>query len=99
MGNWYTRPVLFVADIERASDFYVGTLGFTEGWRHVEDGVVLVAQVDRAGCEILLSSQWPAKVGGAMLFISLDAAGFTGLRADLMAKGAAVRDGWWATGR
>jgi hypothetical protein len=33
---------------------------------------VWVAQVDRQGCELILSSQWPDKVGKGLMFISLD---------------------------
>ena len=70
MGNeWYSRPVLIVSDIDRSVDFYVRQLGFTQHWR-VEDeeeegGKALVAQVDRPGCELILSSQWPDKVARA----------------------------------
>ena len=35
--RWYTRPVFFVADVNRAARFYVEMLGFEEGW-HVGDG-------------------------------------------------------------
>ena len=31
--RWYTRPVLFVAEIERAAAFYIEKLGFHESWR------------------------------------------------------------------
>jgi len=30
--RWYTRPVLFVADVNRALGFYVDTLGFEKRW-------------------------------------------------------------------
>ena len=29
--RWYTRPVLFVADVNRAARFYVDMLGFEKG--------------------------------------------------------------------
>ena len=35
--RWYTRPVFFVADVNRAARFYVETLGFEKGW-HEGDG-------------------------------------------------------------
>lgn len=54
-----------------------------------------VAQVERDGCEIILSSQWPDKVGNGMMFISLGPADFASLRDDLTAGRAPFRDGWW----
>jgi catechol 2,3-dioxygenase-like lactoylglutathione lyase family enzyme len=93
--KWYARPVLFVVDINRSVDFYVTQLGFTERWRHEEGGTALVAQVDRHSCEIILSSQWPDKVGTALLFISLDAGVLLALRTELEAKGVNVKDGSW----
>ena len=74
MSRWYSRPVIFVADVDRASSFYVEKLGFAEAWRHCEQDKTLVAQVDRAGCELILSCQQPRKVGCALVFISLDQA-------------------------
>jgi catechol 2,3-dioxygenase-like lactoylglutathione lyase family enzyme len=47
VSEWFARPVLFVADIGRSVDFYVNQLGFTQSWRHEEEGKALVAQVDR----------------------------------------------------
>ena len=72
MADWFARPVLLVADVERAVDFYVNRLGFTQSWRYEEGGKPHVAQVDRRGCALILSSQWPDKVGKGIVFISLD---------------------------
>jgi len=36
--KWYSRPVLFVVDIDRSVDFYVKQLGFTQPWRYEDDG-------------------------------------------------------------
>ena len=91
MGRWYARPVLFVADIQRAVDFYVGRLGFTEKWRFEQE----VAQVDRDDCEIIVSSQRPPKTGMGMLFIELTAEDFGRLSATLEAGGVAFTRGHW----
>ncbi len=73
MGNaWFARPVLFVADIDRSVDFYVNQLGFSQPWRYEEEGTARVAQIERQGCALILSSQWPDKVGKGLMFISLD---------------------------
>jgi catechol 2,3-dioxygenase-like lactoylglutathione lyase family enzyme len=67
MSEWFARPVLFVADVGRSVDFYVNQLGFTRAWTYDEEGKALVAQVDRQGCALILSSQWPKKVGTALM--------------------------------
>ena len=94
-NKWYARPVLFVADIDRSVDFYGQQLDFTESWRYEEDGKAYVAQVDRLGCELILSSQWPDKVGNGLMFISLDVGVLDALRAELEGRGVDVKDGQW----
>lgn len=95
MSDWYARPVLFVADIGRSVDFYVNQLGFAQSWRYEDEGKALVAQVERQGSELILSSQWPDKVGTGLMFISLDVDVLHALRAELEAKGVKVTDGYW----
>lgn len=95
MGQWYSRPLFFVADVERARDFYVGSLGFSENWSFSDDNKLFVAQVSREDCEIILSSQWPDKNGMGMLFISLTTADYATLPGELAVKGVTSRDGWW----
>jgi uncharacterized glyoxalase superfamily protein PhnB len=96
MSNvWYARPVLFVADIDRSVDFYVNQLGFSQPWRYEEEGKAHVAQVERQGCELILSSQWPDKVGKGLMFISLDVEVLDALRAELEGRGMDVKDGRW----
>ena len=106
--EWFARPVLFVADIHRTLDFYVNRLGFTESWRHKDDGKALVAQVDRQGCALIFSSQWPDKAGTGVMFVSLNVGAPTdqlnveaetavldALRAELEGNGVKVDDGEW----
>lgn len=95
MTHWYARPIIPVADVAAALDYYVGTLGFAEDWRHADGGRLLVAQVGRDGCELILSCQWPDKTGKAMMFISLDPDVLDALRSDLESRGVDVKDGWW----
>lgn len=94
-NKWYARPVLFVADIDRAVDFYVKQLGFTQAWRYEDEGKAYVAQVDRHGCELILSCQWPDKVGNGLMFISLDPGVLDALRAELEERGVDAKDGQW----
>jgi catechol 2,3-dioxygenase-like lactoylglutathione lyase family enzyme len=104
MTDWFARPVLHVKDVEASLRFYISQLGFTCPWRFDEDGRAYVAQVDRQGCALILSSQWPAKVGKALMFISLNVepatreaavAALDELRAELEDKGVPVKDGSW----
>ena len=68
------------------------------------DGRTHVAQVDRQSCALILSDQWPEKVGKGLMFISLnvepatheaEVAAVDALRAELGARGVAVKDGHW----
>jgi uncharacterized glyoxalase superfamily protein PhnB len=104
MAGWFARPILCVRDVPASLRFYVERLGFTSPWKYEEDGTIVVAQVDRQGCALLLSSQWPEKVGKSLIFISLDVEPDTydaqvealdALRAELEARGIPVKDGSW----
>ncbi|HET9361387.1 MAG TPA: glyoxalase superfamily protein [Vicinamibacterales bacterium] len=106
-SEWFARPVLHVSNVEASLRFYVDRLGFRVPWR-VEDedqnNRVLVAQVNRQGCALILSEQWPEKVGKGLMFISLnvepetheaEVAALDALRAEVQARGVAVKDGHW----
>jgi uncharacterized glyoxalase superfamily protein PhnB len=95
MSEWYSRPVLFVSDVERSLSFYIGQLGFIRSWQHEEGGRPVVAQVERQGCELMLSSQWPDKVGRALIFVSLEQEALLAVRVELEAKGVAVKESHW----
>ena len=104
MPDWFARPVLHVKDVDASLRFYIDKLGFTSPWRYEDDGRVRVAQVDRQGCALILSDQWPEKVGKGLIFISLNVepptdeaatAAVDALRAELAFKGVAVKDGSW----
>jgi uncharacterized glyoxalase superfamily protein PhnB len=102
--EWVARPVLHVADVAAAIAFYVERLGFTQAWRYDEEGKPVVAQVERQGCALIVSSQWPQKVGNALTFVSLavepstrvaQVAALDALRAELEARGVVVTEGSW----
>jgi catechol 2,3-dioxygenase-like lactoylglutathione lyase family enzyme len=95
VSKWYSRPVLFVSDLDRAAQFYVEQLGFSESWRHVDDGQAMVAQVERGGSEFILSSQWPDKAGSGLIFVSLDPDVLHAARIEFEGRGVEVKDGWW----
>jgi catechol 2,3-dioxygenase-like lactoylglutathione lyase family enzyme len=95
MGEWYSRPVFFVESVERAIAFYTDKLGFTEGPRYEENGTILVGEVKRGDCTLLLNCQQPAKTGRGRMFISLDHDVLKALRDEFETRGAPVKDGWW----
>ena len=105
MTDWFARPVLHVTDVDASIRFYVDHLGFSSPWRFDnEEGKAFVAKVERQGCALILSCQWPEKVGKGLMFISLNVepathdaavAALNSLRAELEALGAPVKDGQW----
>jgi catechol 2,3-dioxygenase-like lactoylglutathione lyase family enzyme len=104
MTDWFARPVLHVTDVDGSLRFYVDRLGFTNPWRHEEEGRTRVAQVERQGCALILADTWPEKVGKGLMFISMSAgqetreaaiAALDALRAELEAQGVLVGEGSW----
>src|ERR1700722_16699411 len=104
MTEWFARPVLHVKDVEASLRFYVDLLGFSSPWRYGGGGRTFVAEVERQGCALILSQQWPEKIGRGLMFISLNTepqtpeaaiAALDALRAELEARGVPVKDGSW----
>jgi catechol 2,3-dioxygenase-like lactoylglutathione lyase family enzyme len=93
--GWFSRPVFFVESVERAIAFYTDRLGFQLEARYEEDGVVLVGNVTREDCALLLNCQQPERTGKGRMFISLDLEPLRRLRSELEGRGAPIRDGWW----
>jgi catechol 2,3-dioxygenase-like lactoylglutathione lyase family enzyme len=91
--RWYTRPVLFVADVNRALRFYVDMLGFGKSW-HEGDGAGKVCQVNHGECEIILCEE-ATRRDKARLFIELTADGLTDLRRELAERSVPSKESWW----
>lgn len=91
--RWYARPVLYVADINRAIRFYVDMLGFEKRW-HSEDGAGTVCQVDHGECEIILCED-SARSDKSRLFIELTAEGLADFRRELGERSVAHRQTRW----
>jgi catechol 2,3-dioxygenase-like lactoylglutathione lyase family enzyme len=91
--RWYTRPVLFVADVNRAVRFYVDMLGFEKGW-HEGDGAGTVCQVNRGECEIILCED-ATRRGKGRLFIELTADGLADLRREFVERSVPTKETWW----
>ena len=91
--QWYTRPVLFVADVNRALRFYIDLLGFEKSW-HEGDGAGKVCQVNRAECEIILCED-AVRTDKARLFVALTPDGLTELRRELIERVVPNEKAWW----
>lgn len=91
--RWYTRPVFFVSDVNRAAAFYVDLLGFEKGW-HSSEGTGTVCQVNHGECEIILCEDQTRRDRGR-LFIELTAEGLADLRREFSRRGVPTRETWW----
>jgi catechol 2,3-dioxygenase-like lactoylglutathione lyase family enzyme len=96
MTAWISSTLVFVRDVDHAILFYVDRLGFTLDMRHAEAGTTLVAGVSRGeGCALLLTCQWPDRVGTGILYTALDPDEFERLATRLNEQGLSTADGWW----
>ena len=91
--RWYARPVLFVADVNRAARFYIDMLGFEKAW-HSGDGTGKVCQVNHGECEIILCQDSSRRDRGR-LFVELTAEGLTDFRRELVERSVPTRETWW----
>jgi len=91
--TWYTRPVLFVADIGRSIRFYTEGLGFRKAW-HEADGKGRVCQVERGGCEIILCEH-DTRRDKARLFVSLTREAIAALRREIIERSIPSKMSWW----
>ncbi len=91
--RWYSRPVLFVADLQRAVSFYVDGLAFKKDW-HSADGKGTVCQVSRSECEIILC-QDAARGDRTRLFIELTADGLRAFQRELAGRAVPHKTTWW----
>ena len=93
MSQWYARPVFFVADCDKALNFYQ-SLGFQEGWRNAENDLLVAVQVELNGVELILNRN-PERAGGGRLFFSLDRGEVSSIVQSFNAAGVEVRDDYW----
>jgi len=91
--RWYSRPVVFVADLSRSLRFYLDQLGYRKDW-HAGDGAGTVCQVSRSACEIILCQDL-ARRDKARLFIELTADGLRDLRQELAERSVPHKTTWW----
>ena len=93
MHRWYSRPVLFVADVNRALRFYIDMLGFEKSW-HEGDGAGGVCQVYRSECEIILCEHKTRRDKGR-LFVELTSDGLGALRREIVERSVPNEKSWW----
>lgn len=93
MHKWYTRPVLFVSDVNRALHFYSVKLGFEKAW-HEGDGQGKVCQVERAGCEIILCEDAVRRDKGR-LFVELTHDSVVELEREIVERSIPSKKSWW----
>jgi len=91
--RWYSRPVLFVSDVQRALRFYTDKLGFQKQW-HEADGAGTVCQVNRGECEIILCEDATRRDRGR-LFVELTSGGLDELRRELAERSVPFEKSWW----
>ena len=91
--RWYARPVLFVADVNRAARFYIDMLGFEKAW-HSGDGTGKVCQVNHGECEIILCEDTVRRDRGR-LFVELTAEGLADFRRELVERSVPSKETWW----
>ena len=82
--RWYTRPVLFVADVNRAVRFYVDMLGFEKRWPEGA-GAGKVCQINRGECEIILCED-AMRRDKARLFVELTPERLADLRHEMVER-------------
>ena len=87
--QWYSRPVLFVSDVQAALGFYIDKLGFAKKWHKGT-----VCQVDRGGCEIILCED-SARRDKARLFVELNRDGIDELRREIAERSVPSQKAWW----
>lgn len=91
--RWYTRPVFFVTDLNRAARFYLEKLGFEKVW-HEGDGAGKVCQVNHGECEIILCEDATRRDRGRV-FIELTSEALVALRRELLERSVPTEETWW----
>ncbi len=94
MNTWYSRPVFFVSNCERALEFYKERLGFEQKWTYVREGEVIVAQVNRGDFELILNRD-EKRAGSGRIYFHLTDDQIATLREEFAAKGVATQSRQW----
>ena len=92
--EFFTRPVLAVADVGASIAYYCEKLGFEKAWDWEEEGRPRIAEVGRRGVEVILedgTSAVPRSSGPVVLSLTLhDEEALGALRDELRERGAKI---------
>lgn len=81
-----TIPLLRIFDVKKASEFYVGFLGFAIDWEHrFDEGAPIYMQVSRGGCVLHLTEHHGDCCPGSTVFVS--ARGVEAFHKEISSKG------------
>jgi catechol 2,3-dioxygenase-like lactoylglutathione lyase family enzyme len=94
MSDWYTRPVLFVKDVQASLDFYISQLGFKQDWRNNDVDELIVAQVSRDSLEIILNKD-DGSHGAGRVFVNLSDEDIEPIRQRIRSLGVVATSKWW----
>jgi catechol 2,3-dioxygenase-like lactoylglutathione lyase family enzyme len=82
-----TVPILRIFDVEKATQFYVGFLGFSIDWQHrLDDGAPAYLQVSRDGCTLHLTEHHGDCCPGSTAFVQVRA-GLADYHREITSKG------------
>src|SRR4026207_1069865 len=90
--RWYTRPVFFVADVNRAARLHGEMLGFEKSW-HAGDGAGKICQVNHGECEIILCEDATRRDKGR-LFIELTSKALADVRREFVDRSVPSKAMW-----
>lgn len=86
--TWYSRTIFSVSSVEDSLHHYCELLGFEQSWKYEEKGKILVAQVNRGDCELILTENLDRtraeRVGAGRVFVSLNVAEMAALKKDII---------------
>ena len=77
-------PVLRVFDVPLAEAFYLGFLGFSEGWRHAPAGAPVYIQVARDGLALHLTQHHGDGTPGSLVYVRVS--GLAAFHAELSGR-------------
>ena len=85
----YARPLFRVRDVAASIAYYESKLGFAKAWVH-GDPTLIIAQVGRDGCDIILDSSSVLSKPGTTSALSLSVNNLGTLDRELKDRGATI---------
>ena len=92
--DFFSRAILTVSDVQASVDYYRAQLGFEVSWSHSNGAQVVIAQVERAGIDLILQcgSGIPSSAPAAVVAAELHAhVNLSSLHSELAQRGARIR--------